>query len=497
MRVNCGDCNMNFHTKKLYINHVKSKECSRNKRSSSSSSPQASKKPRLEINSSNNISQPQVSSLQSQISQLSQRQRDQLKVQLKQKRHVLKEVPFNQLPEKQKETLIKLTKNTSMHNKNTVVITKNTDTKQRPSSVGRKVYGRNNDIIEDDLPVVSEFFFSDEPIALDDDELAALKPDNKAEDDGEAVDFGNIKIKSYSRMFKDVSNALDEQSTKKTTPTSKLSEKPVTPRATLKETCPYCRKIFSKTGMIQHIEFKHKSKCDHCDYKCVAEDLEKHVESEHMVVCKYCQTNKRILKTELQGHVFRDHMENCTKCCQRFLKIDLPVHVRNIHEKEACNECDSRFETKEVLATHLDLVHFTEKCDECSEAFKTETDLEEHKISKHPKEYCEEADCDAVFAVKEDLEKHKEKVHPNPNKFINFTGGMFMMMTVEDEVMEENNDDEEAAREESVRLEMEREEAKEKARVEASIRELLIEIGDDVVKTAMTGTILFALRIEN
>ena len=79
VRVDCDDCSMNFQTKKLYIKHIKSKECSKSKRAatgSPTSSIHTEKRPRLEIIPQSNYSPSQIAALQSQISQLSQKQKE-------------------------------------------------------------------------------------------------------------------------------------------------------------------------------------------------------------------------------------------------------------------------------------------------------------------------------------------------------------------------------------------------------------------------------------
>ena len=213
MRVDCDDCSMNFQTKKLYIKHIKSKECSKSKRSNSPNYPtHPSKKPRLEIIPQS--SSTPLSSIQSQISQLSQQQKVQLQAQLAQKqRQALQNIPFNQLSEKQREALKRLTPSGK------VVITKNSDpisiapisnqsakSKSRRSSKAVIVQEVSLLNEEDDLPVVSDFVFSDEPIAAesDDDEKneetkAPIPVSSVTEMDTDSVDYGSIKIKGISK----------------------------------------------------------------------------------------------------------------------------------------------------------------------------------------------------------------------------------------------------------------------------------------------------------
>ena len=72
-------------------------------------------------------------------------------------------------------------------------------------------------------------------------------------------------------------------------------------------------------------------------------------------------------------------------------------------------------------------------CDECEKSFLTKELLEEHQQENHLSIFCSEEDCDQVFATEQKLKEHKDKKHSNPNKFLTFGGGMFMMMMVVDE----------------------------------------------------------------
>ena len=137
VRVDCDDCSMNFQTKKLYIKHIKSKECSKSKRAatgSPTSSIHAEKRPRLEIIPQSNYSPSQIAALQSQISQLSQKQKEHLQIQLAQstakQRQALQNIPFNQLSDKQKNALKRLSPSPSSSSTSKVIITKNSDPKE-------------------------------------------------------------------------------------------------------------------------------------------------------------------------------------------------------------------------------------------------------------------------------------------------------------------------------------------------------------------------------
>ena len=497
MRVDCEDCSLNFQTKKLYIKHIKSKECSKSKRKTPSPTfpGQASKKPRIEIipQSQSNYSSSQISSLQSQISQLSQKQKEQLQVQLAQKqKQVLQTIPYSQLSDKQRSTLKRLTPPQTSATK--LIITKNpgdardvvnlssgvtvVQTSTRTQARGRRSYTRTSDAQsvlrgqdspEDDLPVVSDFKFSDEPIALDDSDVQSMSKETVAKgDDVASVSYGPIKVRGIGRAFLDISNVVSAPLTAPSPlPAPASAERPTTPTATPKETCPHCRKIFSKSGLTHHVEFKHKEKCDHCD--------------------------TRLLPTELESHQNSEHKVSCGKCQMKFMREDLDQHVNSVHEREACGDCPSKFETKELLSDHVYSVHLTEKCEDCPVAFKTPEELGIHSITVHPKEACDE--CDEVFGLTEDLDKHKEAEH---SKIIKFNGGMFMMMmtTDDDEVMQDTVGEKDN-HEEQERLEVERLAAEEKKHLSEMVQNIIREIADDIVKNAMTGTILFSLRFDN
>jgi len=555
-RVDCDDCTMNFQTKKLYIKHLKSKECTRSKHSSSSQGTPASKKPRLEGQALNEslikvglpqqntaqYSQKQMEVLQSQITQLSQKQKELLQAQITQKqRQVLQAIPYNQLSEKQKEILKRLSasKPASPTTPTVVPTTNPTSVQIRPtvaqvSTAGqpsikkgrrKNVYNKipelkNGQIVRvpnssfvtkapeprepvEAEPLIKEFVFSDDPIAAESIEIAGeavtmvaptefvetevdvavnsiVKNPQMSTDQEQSASkppskVGSLKIKPIANAFQEISNI-------------------VAPTATPKETCPHCKKIFSKAGMSQHIETRHKIQCGYCELRFLQEELNVHIQ-DHMAPCSICKDI--VVKDSMDKHVEMVHNEECSKCKVKFLKTELKDHVRNIHEPEGCDECESRFETKDVLKVHVDSIHLVEKCDECAARFKTVEELESHVVEVHPKEYCEEDECDAVFGTLALLDEHKEKVHPNPNKFVSFNGGMFMMMmTVQDE--EEEKDEEELETEEVVDSKdrnIELEEA-EKAATYQFFEELVIETAHNVVKTAMTGKILFALRFE-
>ena len=509
MRVDCDDCSLNFQTKKLYIKHLKSKECTKKKRTKSpiAGSGQPSKKPRLEIIPQSNYSPTQITQIQSQISQLTQKQKEQLQQQLSQKhKQVLQSIPLsgNQLP----TSRVIISKNGERKEVVTVGSTLSVTPISAPNK-SRRTYSRNTatvmevriEDVKDDLPLVTEFTFSNEPIAaVEDDDVTIVSTPNPI-DEGEPVSYGSIKIKAIAKAFINIANVIPPSSnlvvgtktpivTLEETIADAVSDKSVTPTATPKETCPHCRKIFSKSGISQHIEYKHKTICEHCDQRLLSDEVEAHVDREHKSECKYCM--KRFLKLELSNHI-SVHMDDCKKCKQRFPKSEIDQHVRNIHEKEACPDCPQRFDTKELLENHNYEEHLVEHCEECPKRFKEVEELVDHSITVHPKEQCDE--CDLVFGLKKDLDEHKDKDH---SKIMKFNGGMFMMMlSQEDDEMEV--DEEEDGQDTMEREMMEREELEEERQkqIHETMTNIVRDLADDIVKNAMTGTILFALRIDN
>eukprot|EP00092_Neocalanus_flemingeri_P018357 GFUD01019866.1.p1 GENE.GFUD01019866.1~~GFUD01019866.1.p1 ORF type:complete len:717 (+),score=230.46 GFUD01019866.1:54-2204(+) len=561
-RVDCDDCSMNFQTKKLYIKHLKSKECTKSKHMTPQGQPVA-KKARLEgqalqesllkvglpQQNTAQYSQKQMEVLQSQITQLSQKQKELLQAQITQKqRQVLQAIPYNQLSEKQKEILKRLSSSNAKPASPTTIISapvqirpnlvqapaqpKDSRVEQAIKKGRRKnVYNKipelkngqivrlpNNAIIArapeppklvETEHVIKEFVFSDEPIAADNIEIAGdpitmvaptefiateeelavgsvvqnplemtggtetilssstetAKPSGKA---------GSIKIKSIANAFQEISNI-------------------VAPTATPKETCPHCKKIFSKAGILQHIETKHKIQCDHCEEKFLQEEIEKHIQDVHRAPCTIC--SEMFVKDTLSQHIDVVHKQECIKCAVKFLKTEIQDHIRNIHEPEGCDDCKARFETKDNLNIHMETIHLTEKCDECTLGFRTVDELDRHSEEAHPKEFCD--DCDSVFGTVALLDEHKEKIHPNPNKFVSFNGGMFMMMTIQDENSDEE-EKEESDTEDTANLEDENKEIEEaeKAAVYEFLEQLVVETAHDIVKTAMTGKILFSVRFE-
>ena len=61
------------------------------------------------------------------------------------------------------------------------------------------------------------------------------------------VKIGHIKVRTFAKAFLKFSNVIKEVEAITSSG----------PRATVKERCPVCKKIFSKSGLEGHIEAKH------------------------------------------------------------------------------------------------------------------------------------------------------------------------------------------------------------------------------------------------
>ena len=531
MRVDCEDCSLNFQTKKLYIKHIKSKECTKSKRTKSPTlgTGQPSKKPRLEIIPQANYSPAQITQIQSQISQLTQKQKEQLQQQLSQKhKQVLQSIPLNQLASRVGQPQPRRQSPTSSR----VIITKNGERKEvvavgpglsvtttsgsKTQNKSRRTYSRNSvqevrlEDPEDDLPLITVFTFPNESIAVEDadDEISIVSSTNPI-CEGEPVSYGHIKVKEIGKAFLSIPNVIqpapsnanvpssDSLTSRSPMPTTTVmadppasSSRPITPTATPKETCPHCRKIFSKSGMSQHIEYKHKTKCDHCDQRYPSDKLQDHIEREHKLKCKLCPL--RFLSHDLSIHVSSVHMTECKKCNQRYHNTEIDDHVKNTHEREVCPECPQRFETTELLENHKYDEHFIEHCEECPKRFKEVEKLVDHSITEHPKEQCSE--CDRVFGLAKDLDTHKEEEH---SKIMKFNGGMFMMMIASEEDNMEVEEEDVEGNEEKERRVTEIQEEERQRNLKQMMGEIVTDLANDLVKNAMTGTILFALRFDN
>jgi len=252
---------------------------------------------------SSSYSQKQMEILQNQITQLSQKQKEVLQAQITQKqRQVLQAIPYNQLSEKQKDILKRLSSNkpaspvpvaktvTSVHRPTTASVVKPTAplvTPKPPGQVGSAISaqkpvqlkanvtgpisqvqniknGRRKNVytripaekqintprsttpksqaqssslsVDSSEPVITEFVFCENSIAAENIEIIGEAVSQEAPPDllsGDSLSAeensksGHLKVKSFGKAFQEISNVIS-------------------PSATPKETCTFCKKIFSK-----------------------------------------------------------------------------------------------------------------------------------------------------------------------------------------------------------------------------------------------------------
>ena len=431
--------------------------------------------------------------LQGQIKNLTEDQKRALQEQItKKQRQVLQAIPYNQLSAKQKEILKKLSggksplpptvssptvqSRTATPPSRTATppsstVTPPIRTTTPPASATKYITLKAGQVINQavkvppakktniqivrrpaqkkapELPVIEigeDTVFSNESIAAEEqpgdpwqedlEEEAGVAGDTAAD----RAKVGGIRIKSFAKSMLKFSNVLDKVAVTPVpvTPTSARSPTPTPtgkPQATVKENCVKCKKIFSKSSIEAHMDAKHKIDCAKCQLRFLPEQLEDHMRTEHEMPKEACTVcGKVVYKQVLAQHIDIFHKAECKVCKTKYLITQLQEHIRNEHEKEVCDECPARFETRDDVAVHMNSTHMIEKCEECEERFLSVEFLDRHVEKVHPKEYCDDNSCDSVFGTKEQLAAHKEKKHPNPNKFLTFGGGMFMMMMVPD-----------------------------------------------------------------
>ena len=118
------------------------------------------------------------------------------------------------------------------------------------------------------------------------------------------------------------------------------------------------------------------------------------------------------------------HMSTSHKCgyCDN-LFANLAEHAKNVHETEACTECEQKFVTAASLQSHMKRAHQI-KCDSCEENFYNEDDMKQHTREEHEEE-CEH--CYERFATALSLlEPHQLMVHGiKPRVVKTFAGGLF------------------------------------------------------------------------
>jgi len=447
-KVDCEDCFEKFTSKKLYINHVKSKSCPRTKAKNrqraigQSHQENGAKRVRLEgdplalvpqvvggtgtfgppvqgeLQGASHFASPsRVAELQGQIKNLSEEQKRALQEQITRKqRQVLQAIPYNQLSSKQKEILAKLSKETitpaiSSFSPSTNSATRYVTLKAgqvlsadvappvKPSiQIVRKVVSPLPQVIQ----ITADDKFSEENIAA---EVEVKSPS--------PVRTGPIKVKAFAKAFLKFANVIKEVEASATSG----------PRATVKESCPVCKKIFSKSGLEGHIEAKHWISCSKCDKRFPVDQLEAHMKKDHelpRVPCASC--GKVVFSQVLSQHMDIFHTKECEICNQKIADADFKTHLKDCQEGETWvfgeGDVEHNKEDRMVVTSG--------ECVPLSEAEKNYSPI-----------LCNEEACDEVFATEQEMKQHKDKNHSGANKFLSFGGGMFMMMMVVDDAKDE------------------------------------------------------------
>ena len=228
-----------------------------------------------------------VAELQGQIKNLSEEQKRALQEQITRKqRQVLQAIPYNQLSAKQKEILAKLSKDTASSTNPTqgsdatnptryvtlkagqVLTPEALQPAVKPSiQIVRKVVAQPVQVIQ----ITADDIFSDENIGAEI-EVKAPSP----------IKTGPLRVKAFAKSLLKFANVIKEV---------EASVSAAGPRATVKESCPICKKIFSKSGLEGHIEAKHWISCSKCDKRFPVEQLEVHMKRDHelpRIPCAVC-----------------------------------------------------------------------------------------------------------------------------------------------------------------------------------------------------------------
>ena len=139
------------------------------------------------------------------------------------------------------------------------------------------------------------------------------------------------------------------------------------------------------------------------------------------VLCNLCEKPCKSTRG-LAMHMNTSH--KCGYCDNMFANLD--EHSKNVHETEACTECDLKFATVASLENHMTNVHQI-KCESCEKNFYNEDTLKDHTKEEHEEE-CEI--CFERFATALNLlEPHQLLEHGiKPRVVKTFAGGMFMMV---------------------------------------------------------------------
>lgn len=183
--------------------------------------------------------------------------------------------------------------------------------------------------------------------------------------------------------------------------------------------CETCGKAFKKmSDKKRHIMVIHdgvKFPCALCDKSFKRKDnLAVHISMVHdkdKVSCQHCGI-KLSTKSNLSRHIKTFHANAVEggyvcECCDGTFPSQtlLQIHVKKVHKKFKCLECNSRFTKKSNLKDHEK--NISVKCIDCNKKFCTKRLLRDHVKSEHDDNERYTCDlCDGSFSSKFRLKTH-------------------------------------------------------------------------------------------
>ena len=186
--------------------------------------------------------------------------------------------------------------------------------------------------------------------------------------------------------------------------------------------CETCGKAFKKmSDKKRHTMQIHegvKFPCTSCDKSFKRKDyLAVHnsmVHDKDKVSCQHCGI-KFSTKTNLSRHIKTFHTSGVEggficECCEEAFPSQrvLQIHVKKVHKKFKCLECNSRFTTKTNLKEHEKKISV--ECTDCNKKFCTKSLLKDHIKSEHDVNYGNICNfCDESFSSKYRLKTHVQK----------------------------------------------------------------------------------------
>ena len=177
-------------------------------------------------------------------------------------------------------------------------------------------------------------------------------------------------------------------------------------------TCPYCRKIFSKRYIQQHVKSNHLHT------------------SKYNKTCKKCKrtfTNSTSLKYHAVTKCGDKTPLKCFKCTESFPTYNnFLMHCHRVHSKKEirykCSKCDKEIRIEnmkkherevhgEIFIRYM-LLEKKFKCFQCGEKFKRKWSLKRHTEMKHRVGKLFICNiCGKPFSTKFDLKEHNQKYH--------------------------------------------------------------------------------------